>query len=187
MRSISVDLLKCKLNKVTPDSYVLLYLLYHKNFKEIEKIFGRQNAIELRNNLCSTKYILSDVNVPFKKTTLSKKNVCVLFGIREDSINFMEWYNCYPLKHGNRVFRAKDPDSKLAQKHKAKYLNAIKTEEEHQLAIKATEAYVKRMRNSGKLPYLPNMETVINNRYWEQWEEFIVDEVVKQSWTSDLV
>ena len=36
--------------------------------------------------------------------------------------------------------------------------------------------------------YLPNMETVMNNSMWEQWEVFVqANGVEEQEWNSDLI
>ena len=43
-------------------------------------------------------------------------------------------------------------------------------------------------KRSNKLQYLPNMETVLNNCMWEQWEVFIQDKgVEEQEWNSDQI
>jgi hypothetical protein len=159
-------------NKITPDQYILLTLLYHKEYEDIEKVFGRNKAMTVRNSLIYTKYLLS-AHTKFKETTLSQNAVKKLLRIKSDKINFWTFYIEYPIKVGSRVLRAASPDSQLALKHEKKYLTKIKNIKEHKLAIKAVNAYISRQRLVNKLQYLPAMETVLNNNLWEQWEGFI--------------
>ena len=170
--NVKIDTNKLARNKITPDQYVLLALLYDKQFDKIQKLFGRNKAILLRDGLISSKYILNG-GTKFKDTLISKSNVGKLLGIRSDKINFWEFYIAYPIKHINRILRAANPDSQLALKHERKYILKVRTKKDHEKAVEAIEAYVARQRLSGKLQYLPAMETVLNNALWEQWEEFI--------------
>lgn len=158
---------------LSANQFVLLALLYNKEFDKIKKLYGIEEAIKIRNTLTDTKYILSKNNVKFKETIISNSNVGKMLGIRSDKINFWEFYNVYPIRHGNRVLRAGNPDSQLAIKHEKKYLLKIKLKKDHDKAVKAIEAFVAKQRLVGKLQYLPAMETVLNNALWEQWEGFI--------------
>jgi len=161
--------------------------LYEKDFDNIIELFGKKNALELRNSLLDTSYLLSE-NCKFTDTIISRKNVEKLFGIRSDQINFWEFYNCYPIKVGARVLRASGATSQLALKHEKKYLNKVRTTGAHLNAIKAIESFVAKQKQANKLGYLPNMETVMNNSMWEQWEVFIQpDGVEEQEWNSDLI
>ena len=171
---IELDLTKCKLNNLKPDQYVLLYILYYGEKKLAKSLFTLQEAVRLRNSLIGTKYLLGDnTNCSIFDTVISKGNVRKLLNIQEDKINFIEFYLCYPIRVGNRVLRAKNVDTVQGRKHQKKYLNKIKTIEQHELAIAATKAFVEKQRISNSLSYLPAMETVLNNAMWEQWEVFI--------------
>lgn len=168
MRDFKIDLLKCKLNDLLPDEYVLLYFLYFKNYIEIEKIFGKEYAIQLRNKLCETKYILSNNQILFKHTILSE-HVKKLLDIKDDIINFWEWYNIYPHKVGTRILRAVSIDTKKAKKHERQYLSIVKTLDMHKDICKRTEDFVAMKRQSNSLEYLPQIERILNNREWENW------------------
>ncbi len=168
-----LDTARITARKITPDQYILLGLLYHKEYNVIKKLFGKTKALELRNSLVGTKYILSNDKTLFKETIISTANVGKMLGIRSDKINFWQFYNAYPIRHGNRVLRAANSDSQLAMKHEKKYISKVKTKTDHERAVKAIEAFVAKQRISGKLQYLPAMETVLNNALWEQWEGFI--------------
>jgi len=159
--------------QLNPNQMILLFLTYHKDFESIKSIFGIQEAINVRNSLCNSDYLLSDDTVKFTETLLSKKHVEKLLGIRGDSVNFWEFYNCYPVKVGNRVLRAAGPTTHIALKHEKKYLTRVKTVEQHRIAIASIQSFVAQQKLANKLSFLPNMETVMNNSMWEQWEVFI--------------
>jgi hypothetical protein len=174
-------------SSLTPNQIVLLRLLYDKDYINIDKIFGKDQAIAVRNSLQDTSYILSEKGL-FMDTIISKDQVEKLFGIRGDQINFWEFYQCYPVRVGNRVLRASGDIAQVAKKHEKKYLSRVKRTTQHELAIKATEAFVSMQKRANKLQYLPNMETVLNNCMWEQWEVFIQDKgVEEQEWNSDQI
>ena len=161
--------------------------MYDKDYTNIDKIFGKDQAIAVRNSLQDTSYILSKEGL-FMDTIISKDQVEKLFGIRGDQINFWEFYQCYPVRVGNRVLRASGDIAQVAKKHEKKYLSRVKRTAQHELAIKATEAFVSMQKRVGKLQYLPNMETVLNNCMWEQWAVFIQDKgVEEQEWNSDQI
>jgi hypothetical protein len=174
--------------KITPDQMMLLYLIYYKKFEDISEIFGKLGAVNLRNTLLNTNYVLSDSTAKFTETVLSKKHVEKLLEIRSDDINFWEFYNCYPIKVGSRVLRSAGPTSQIALKHEKKYLARIKNTAAHNIAVKAITAFVSKQKQAGKLGFLPNMETVMNNAMWEQWEVFIEEAGTEgQEWNSDLI
>lgn len=160
-------------NKLLPNQVMLLLFLYHKDFDSCKNLFGKEISIELRNSLVSTDFLLSDESTLFKDTVISKKNVEKLLGIRGDQINFWEFYNCYPVKVGTRILRGANPTSQVALKHEKKYLARVKTTAKHEQAIKAIESFVAKKKAAQELKFLPNMETVMNNSLWEQWEVFI--------------
>ena len=185
---IVLNLVKLQKSNLTPNQAVVLYLLYHKNFEEIKNIFGVINSVNIRNSLVNTEFILSDSTSKFTETIISKKHVGKLFGIIGDDINFWEFYNCYPVRVGSRVLRAASENAHVSEKHKKKYLAKVKTKEAHQLAIKSIEAFVAHQKRANKLGFLPNMETVMNNAMWEQWEVFIQDSGTEEKeWNTDSI
>jgi len=184
---IKLILSKLKSSQLTPNQVVLLNLLYNKRFDDIADIFGHQQAIEIRNSLLGSPYILSKQS-KFTETILSKNQVEKLLGIRADQINFWEFYNCYPVRVGTRVLRSAGPTTQVALKHEKKYLARVKTTKQHELAIKAITAFVAKKKSVGELKFLPNMETVMNNSMWEQWEIFIDPEgSEEQEWNTDTI
>ena len=161
-----------KRSNLTPNQLVLLKLLYYNNIENIVEIFGKTEALNIRNSLINSDYILSG-ETKFTETILSKKNIEKLLNIRADNINFWEFYNCYPVKVGPRVLRSAGPTSQIALKHEKKYLSRVKTTEAHQQAINAIQSFVSKQKRANKLNFLPNIETVLNNSMWEQWDVFL--------------
>lgn len=187
---IVLNLKSLKQKSLTPNQVVLLKLLYDKNFEDIKEIFGIKEAIAIRDSLIGSKYILNPEGslVKFTETLISNKNIEKLLGIRSDNINFLEFYNHYPIRVGSRILRASGADTQVAKKHEKKYLLKVKTLKQHQTAIKAMEAFVAFQKRSNKLQYLPNMETVLNNSMWENWEVFIQSEgKEEQEWNTQTI
>lgn len=170
--------------KLTPNQFFLLYLLYSKEYNRIKDIFGVDRAIKIRNSLVGSPYLLSNSTTRFTETIISKNEIEKLLQIKGDSINFWEFYNCYPVKTGSRILRSAGPTAKKAIKHEAQYLKRVKTIEQHNKAIKSITAYVAKKKFEGKLQYLEMMDTIMNNCLWEDWEIFIKEEETK-NWNYD--
>jgi hypothetical protein len=161
--------------------------MYHKKYDDILSVFGALRAFEIRKNLIGTNYIL-DASGKFTETTLSNNLVEKLLRIRSDQINFWEFYNAYPVKVGSRILRSAGPTSQVALKHEKKYLARVKTTAEHLRAIAALSAFVAKKKQTNGLQYLPQMETVLNNNLWEQWDVFIQDiGTEEQEWNTDSI
>jgi hypothetical protein len=184
---ILLTIAKLKSSKLTPNQLILLYLLYYQKFEDILEIFGKEKSLAIRNSLESTEYLLSS-KTKFRETLISKKHVEKLLNIRSDQINFWEFYNCYPVKVGTRILRSAGPTTQVALKHEKKYLAKVKTIKNHALAIRAITAFVAKKKFANELQYLPNMETVMNNSLWEQWEIFIQETgKEEQEWNTETI
>lgn len=185
---IEIDLIRLKKENLSVDQFIILKLLYLKQYSIIKDFYGVKEAISIRNSLCFTPYLLSGIDIKFIDTLLSKEKVEKLLDIRSENINFWEFYVCYPIKVGSRILRAAKDSSKVAEKHEKKYLKTIKTIEQHKLAIKSITTFVSKKKQAGELNYLPNMETVMNNCMWEQWEVFIEDiEKGGREWNNESI
>lgn len=170
---INLDLNRLSRNNLNPNQGVFLYLVYLKEWDKLKGLFTIEEAVAIKNSLLDTKYILDkSKDKRISETTVSTANVCKLLGIRSDKVNFIEFYNIYPIKVGNRVLRAANIDTVLGRKHEKKYLSKVLTVDDHEAAKKATEAFIAKQRVSNSMAYLPNIETVINNAMWEQWTVF---------------
>lgn len=171
---IEIDLTKCKRNKLRPDHFVVLYILYYGEKELAQALFTKEQAFGLRDDLIGTKYILSATKeTHFFKTLISTANVEKLLDIRADKINFLDFFIEYPMKVGARILRPKNLDTQQGRKFEKKYLSKVKTKDSHLEAVAAVKAFVTKQRRAGKMQYLPNMETVLNNAMWESWSEFI--------------
>lgn len=174
-------------SSISPNCMVLLYLLYKKELEQIVTIFGKVKALEIRNELINTKYLLSG-ETKFTDTIISKKEVEKLFSLRGDEVNFWEFYNCYPVRVGSRVLRAAGPTTTIALKHQEKYFKRVKTVEQHELAIESIKAFVAKQKQVNKLSFLPGMEVVMNNSMWEQWTVFIQEVgTEEQEWNNNTI
>ena len=185
---VEIDLAYLKKFNLSVDQFIILKLIYLKEFSDIKEFYGVKQAVSIRNALCFTPFVLSDENVKFTETLLSKEKVEKLLMIRSEDINFWEFYVCYPMKVGTRILRAASNDAKLAEKHQKKYLREIKTVEQHELAVKSIKAFVAKKKQENSLEYLPMMETVMNNNMWEQWSVFI-EEIAKggKEWNNERI
>tara|TARA_R100001443_G_scaffold117303_1_gene141202 strand:+ start:1367 stop:1960 length:594 start_codon:yes stop_codon:yes gene_type:complete len=173
-KKMMLDLNKLSRNKISPNQFVLLYLLYFKDWEKAKKLFSYDDVISIRNSLIDTKFILAcKENTKFTDTTISTKNVAKLLDIRSDAVNFLEFFNEYPMKIGNRMLRPRDSDTVEGKRLEKKYLTKVTSKVEHKLAVDATRAFVEKQRVAGQLQFLPALEVVINNSRWESWQVFI--------------
>jgi hypothetical protein len=161
-------------------------LVREKKFDIIKDLFGKDKSFEIRTILTEKGFVISEKNCKFIDTILSSKMMNKLLGIRNEKINFWEFYSSYPIRVGSRVLRAAGPDSKQALKHEKKYLRAVTTVEEHELAVRCLEAFVDSQKASGKLAYLPQMERILNNNMWETWSVYLKQEE-EDNWHNDTI
>ena len=166
---------KLSRNKLNPNQFALLHLIYFKDWDVIKKVFSYAEAVSIRNSLIGTKYILDNNSHKSKvtETVISVKNVAKLLDIRSDDINFLDFFNEYPMKVGNRILRPRSSDTVEGKRIKKKYLTKITSKKDHDLAIEATKAFVRKQKIAAQLQFLPSLEVVINNARWESWEVFI--------------
>ena len=168
---LEIDLKRLISFKINPHQHLILHALYYKEYKYITQVLTKEQCIEVRDTLCDTVFITSDTTTLFTETILDITMVEKLLGI--EKINFSEWYQIYPIKVGSRSLRAVSDSSEQYKKHQSKYLKRVKTIEQHQKAIKATESFIASQKQAGKLQFLPNIETVLNNAMWENWVVFV--------------
>ena len=186
---IEIDIKKLKQYCITPNQYVLLHLLYYKEYSTIKSVFTKSEVVDsLRSITNYDQVFLNNVAYGLEEIILSKKEVEKILGLDVDILNFWEFYNCYPVKVGPRVLRASGPTTQLALKHEKKYLSKVKTKDQHQKAIKAVTTFVAKQKMSGKLDFLPAMETVLNNAMWQSWE-VLIDKKGEENgqWNSETI
>jgi len=172
--TLKLDLNKLSRNDIRPDQYVILAIIYYKDWETAKKLFSLPEAIALRNSLVNTKFILDkSFDKRFSETVLSTSNVEKLLGVRSDNINFLEFFNEYPMKVGNRILRPKSSDTIEGKKLEKKYLLKVTTLDQHHRAVEATKAFVRKQKIASKMQFLSGLEVVINNAKWESWEVFV--------------
>ncbi len=171
---LEIDLKHLISFNINPHQYLILQSLYYKDYRWVTQILTKEQCIKIRNELTFTDFLLSDNNILFTETIINKPLVEKLLKLDKEIINFSEWYQIYPVKVGSRILRAVSDESVLYKKHKEKYLKRVKKQEDHQKAINATEAFIANQKQSGKLQFLPNIQTVLNNSLWESWESYII-------------
>jgi len=176
---------KCLKNDISLDQALILKCLVKKDTETIKKMFKSKAKVLSLLKETPDKFFLSRGSL-LKEYVVSNQTVKKLFNIAIENINFLEFYNEYPIRVGNRVLRAVNPDSKLFRKHEEAYLKKIKSKENHEKAVKATKAFVEKQRVAGKLQFLPNMQTVINNNTWEQWDIFMYAEA-EDTWNTQEI
>ena len=75
---IEIDLIRLKKENLSVDQFIILKLLYLKQYSIIKDFYGVKEAISIRNSLCFTPYLLSGTDIKFIDTLLSKENTEVL-------------------------------------------------------------------------------------------------------------
>lgn len=164
-------------NRITVDQYIILLLLYEENWELLKSLYSYPEAIRIRDNLVSTKFILDkSYTSKFKYTVISRDKVAKLLGIKAEKVNFSEFYLEYPINVGKRILRPRSIDTKEGKKHEKQYLAIVKTIKDHEKAVASIKAYVASQKQVNRLMYLPHMGTVMNNALWQSWDIMIQEE-----------
>ena len=71
-----IDLNRLVRSKLDANQYIILYLIYHKNFKLAKELFGAEKALNIRNSLINTKYMddTGDVTPDGKYLIFARRN-----------------------------------------------------------------------------------------------------------------
>jgi hypothetical protein len=163
MRFISVDLIKCKQNKITPNVYIFLFLSHHKDFDAIEKLFMQYEIINMQK-IC----VLKGFTIDTEGKLLTSKGKQLLQAEKIE-LNFDEFFNEYPLKAGSRRLKPVSHDTYDYSDLRKRYLSKVKTETEHKIAVEGLIKMVEEHRLTSRMQYLPGLEVVINGRKWERY------------------
>lgn len=114
----------------------------------------------------------------FKDWVLRDKFIMLV--VTDDNRMWYEFCKVMPFKvpngrGGNRVLRTSDPDAKSNEKIKKKYLAEVSGKEDlHNKIIRCIEIELK--HNKGKLQFMQNTDTWLNQRTWEKWMSLIDEE-----------
>jgi len=144
----------CKKFNLTVNEYAFIYLKFYG--------FDILNLADVGD--------LVEKGYAFNDNTINIKTAKKILGVGD--INFWEFYNIFPSKvdRGTRILRAVNPDSKIADKHRRKYLSKVKSLNEHNKACSQAKIFVSRqMKKDGGL-YIPTLDRILNNAEWESWD-----------------
>ena len=173
MTTIEINLETLKELQLTPDEYIHLWCLHRSE----ETPYIPCCDIDKMEGLGYIKITEGGVTVRKKFTDLIEGDFDKMF---------MELLGAYPLKvgtHGNyRMLRAHDPNAKANAKTKEKYKKIVnKNPELHRKIISLLHIQLEHQRD--KLQFLNALEVWVNNRVWEQWDQFDdeLDEFGKES------
>lgn len=195
-----LDLEELSQFNITITDYVVLYLIYCKEYDKILHLVGYSNSL---NNLLEAKMIVQydyqyakDSNnekyVSGIKVVPNRKFMNKLFKDQTSSIDFKELYLKYPEEvigadNLKRPLRSSEINSFDFLSRKKEYLAVVKTTELHDKVVKALDAQLALMRKSRDgLAYLPKMENWIKNCEWEKYFQYIGKQNDKPTFGGDL-
>jgi len=171
---VELNLDTCTNLDLTPNQYVLLFLLINKYYGYFDK---HTSNTELEH-LMSKGYIVNyspemgAENIPLDKNKLK-------FLLTDEESYFYELLSTYPLKVTSgktvRYVRPSDVNSKQALALKKKYDAIIKSKATHDLVIACLKIEVETRIRGNNLAFMQNLETWINQRTWEQYK-YLLDE-----------
>lgn len=165
--------------KITPNDYIILKLLFDKNYEILKQLFNSDimsNLIILENEgylkVTCDELDWSKIST---QVTLRQKTID-LFIVKQTG--FYEFWSKYPVKVGSRVLKAQDIDSKEALMCRDKW-NRItqKNPIKEALIIKGLEIELEIRRKSNQLPYMQLVTTWLNQQTWEKYTHLINEEI----------
>ena len=165
---LEVDLKLLSESKLTPDDYVFLYVIWRKGFGYIDSVSFRIKATRLQDDGWIT---LNDERDHTKFIVQQKFKD--LFVSDVDKM-FEELVDLYPHKvlssRGERILRAKDPNSMSNKKAKNKYKRIVLNKPYlHRYIVSCLKKQLAHEQDN--LGYMQNFETWINNHTWEKYED----------------
>lgn len=102
---------------------------------------------------------------------------------------FMEFYNTFPHKAGNRPLRALDLDSKAAKETKKRFkreLGKRKASIQFTKIMNGLHSEMKSRRMRGEFKYMNNIDTWLTQHVYEKWQEEPVKDVNSTGYGQDL-
>ena len=177
--------------KLTPNDYIILKLLFEQNYQLLKKLFFAIGQLE--ENL-----IVLEAEGYLKVTCdeLDWTKISTQISIRQKTIDlfvvkktgFYKWWSMYPIKVGAgnslRVLKTGAVDSKQAIICKQKFDRITgKDPVVEDQVIKGLEIELSIRRKSNSMAFMQLVETWLNQNTWEKYihlaDEFIVDNVEK--------
>lgn len=165
---LEVDLKLLSETGLTPDDYVFLYIIWRKGFGYVDSVSFRIKATRLQDDGWIT---LNDERDHTKFIVQQKFKD--LFVSDVDKM-FEELVDLYPHKvlssRGERILRAKDPNSMSNKKAKNKYKRIVLNKPYlHRYIVSCLKKQLAHEQDN--LGYMQNFETWINNHTWEKYAD----------------
>jgi hypothetical protein len=170
---VTIDLNFLAENDLYPNEYVYLYSKYKQASLPFK---GMKVNIKRLEELGYLKIVSDDHGNP-KSTVLRQKFIDLVEG--DVDRMFAELVGTYPMKVGNpgnyRVLHAADPSAKANAKAKDRYRKIVEKDPQlHSKIIRLLKVQLENQRE--KLQYMQMLEVWINNRTWEKWDGFKIEQ-----------
>ena len=162
---IEIDFAVLKENQLSADDYIFLYLIFRKGYNYFTTLVLRPNIDKLQED----GYIELGKNIDEHKVTDKFTN---LFVGDYDNM-FDDLINTYPFKvqgkYGIRILHAKDPKAGANKKSRNRYKKIVINKPYlHKHIMNCLSIQLK--IDADRLEFMQNLETWINNRTWEKYE-----------------
>ena len=168
---IEVNIDTCLDRQITVSQFAFLSLLWQKKSNTaialIKKDAGLGASIK---DLVDKGYLIASD----KSYVIERKNCNALFGLTDDQ-DFWQFFSTFPLK----VSADGTTSSKNAMDAKSKYKTKVKSKAMHKHVMACLNAEMEQKRRSGKLKYMQNILTWLNQNTWQLSEYLLKNEQPK--------
>jgi hypothetical protein len=167
--------------KITPNDYIILKLLFDKNYDILKQLFDISSFNSYLIGLEDRGYLklLTEENVEWNilSTQIAlRQKTTDLFIVKQTG--FYKFWSIYPIKAGSRVLKTGSVDSKEAIVCKQKWDRITHKNPllEDQI-IKGLEIELQIRKRSNSLEYMQLVTTWLNQQTWEKYVHLIEEEV----------
>lgn len=179
IEKLNIELSVLLKNRLTLNQYFILYCIVKKELKTLydymtvcgidSNDFNKLIERGLIFNIDHRDEIVLESLIPTQQ-------VYFILGYSKDTEWFEEFWLNYPRQ--TPTGRMLKQISKV--KAKKKYLKYVSTEEQHKHILSLLRKEIFHRASTGRINYMQNLETWLNNESWKAYEEDINTEVVNQ-------
>jgi hypothetical protein len=182
----NIDIRNIEKYNVTLEEVVYLYMLEQERFNEALFIYESSqygnDQVKIGLEKLQEDGYIKVKSYTLKGILLKAKAIDMLnekVNISNEEKKWLEFFLIYPYKvpnnsNGFRVLRTKDTDTFLAKTLRVKYNKIIKKNKYmHDYIMNGLNNHIKSM--NGNLMYMPAMETWLNGKQWELYNDFSED------------